>query len=138
MLMLWSEREVYMCVCVLIYMFIYEYTHIYVYMFACMLSCFNHVQLGDPMDCCPPGSSVHGILQTRIPEWVAMPFSPGFLTQGLNLGFLCLLHWQAGSPGDPLEKGMATHSSILAWRTPWTEEPGGLQFIGSQSRTGLK
>ena len=32
----------------------------------------------------------------------------------------------------PLEKGMATHSSILAWRTPWTEEPGGLQFIGSQ------
>ena len=28
---------------------------------------------------------------------------------------------------DPLEKGMATHSSILAWRIPWTEEPGGLQ-----------
>ena len=28
---------------------------------------------------------------------------------------------------DPLEKGMATHSSILAWRAPWTEEPGGLQ-----------
>ena len=33
---------------------------------------------------------------------------------------------------DPLEKGMATHSSILAWRIPWTEEPGGLQFMGSQ------
>ena len=33
---------------------------------------------------------------------------------------------------DPLEKGMATHSSILAWEIPWTEEPGGLQFIGSQ------
>ena len=33
---------------------------------------------------------------------------------------------------DPLEKGMATHSSILAWRIPWTEEPGKLQFIGSQ------
>ena len=33
---------------------------------------------------------------------------------------------------DPLEKGMATHSNILAWRIPWTEEPGGLQFIGSQ------
>ena len=31
----------------------------------------------------------------------------------------------------PLEKGMATHSSILAWRMPWTEEPGGLQSIGS-------
>ena len=39
---------------------------------------------------------------------------------------------------DPLEKGMATHSSILAWRIPWTEEPGGLQFMGSQkSQTQL-
>ena len=33
---------------------------------------------------------------------------------------------------DPREKGMATHSSILAWEIPWTEEPGGLQFMGSQ------
>ena len=33
---------------------------------------------------------------------------------------------------DPLEKGMATHSSILAWRIPWTDEPGRLQFMGSQ------
>ena len=33
---------------------------------------------------------------------------------------------------DPLEKGMVTHSSILAWRIPWTEEPGGLQSMGSQ------
>ena len=33
---------------------------------------------------------------------------------------------------DPLEEGMATHSSILAWRIPWTEEPGRLQSIGSQ------
>ena len=31
---------------------------------------------------------------------------------------------------DPMEKGMATHSSILAWRIPWTEEPGRLQFMG--------
>ena len=38
--------------------------------------------------------------------------------------FLC---WE-----DPLEEGMATHSSILAWRIPWTEEPGGPQYIGSQ------
>ena len=34
--------------------------------------------------------------------------------------------------GDPLEKGLATHSSILAWRIPWTEGPGELQSIGSQ------
>ena len=33
---------------------------------------------------------------------------------------------------DPLEKERATHSSILAWRIPWTEEAGGLQFMGSQ------
>ena len=33
---------------------------------------------------------------------------------------------------DPLEKEMATHSGILAWRIPWTEEPGGLQSTGSQ------
>ena len=33
---------------------------------------------------------------------------------------------------DPLEEGVATHSSILAWRTPWTEEPGGPQSTGSQ------
>ena len=33
---------------------------------------------------------------------------------------------------DPLEKGMATHSSILAWRIPWAEEPGGLQSMGLQ------
>ena len=33
---------------------------------------------------------------------------------------------------DPLEEGMATHSSILAWRIPWTEEPGGLWSMGSQ------
>ena len=41
----------------------------------------------------------------------------------------------AGSiPGqeDPLEEEMATHSSILAWEIPWTEEPGGLQSMGSQ------
>ena len=38
------------------------------------------------------------------------------------------------SPGheDPLKKEMATHSSILAWRIPWTEEPGSLQSMGSQ------
>ena len=33
---------------------------------------------------------------------------------------------------DPLEEGMATHSSILTWKIPWTEEPGGLQFKGGK------
>ena len=39
--------------------------------------------------------------------------------------------WSLGGD-DTLEKGMATHSCILAWRIPWTEEPGGLQSVGSQ------
>ena len=38
---------------------------------------------------------------------------------------------------DPLEKGMAAHCSILAWRIPWTEEPSGLQPMESQSQTWL-
>ena len=42
--------------------------------------------------------------------------------------------WETQVPSlcreDPLEKGIATHSSILAWRIPWTEEPGGLQSVG--------
>ena len=38
---------------------------------------------------------------------------------------------------DPLEEGMATHSSVLAWRIPWTEEPGGLQYMELQSQTQL-
>jgi len=42
------------------------------------------------------------------------------------------------SRGNPLEKAMATHSSILAWEIPWTEEPGGLQFtLSEKSRTRL-
>ena len=37
---------------------------------------------------------------------------------------------------DPLEEEMATHSSVLAWRIPWTEEPGGLQSMGVSQRVG--
>ena len=45
-----------------------------------------------------------------------------------------MLETQVQSLGkeDPLEKGMATHSSVLAWRIPWTGEPGGLQSMGSK------
>ena len=39
---------------------------------------------------------------------------------------------QSLSQEDPLEKGMAAHSSILTWRIPWIDEPGGLQSMGSQ------
>ena len=51
-----------------------------------------------------------------------LPANSGdFRDEGSNLG-----------QEDPLEEGMATHSSILVWRIPWTEEPGGLQSIVSQ------
>ena len=62
--------------------------------------------LCDPMDCGPPGSSVHGIFQARILEWVVMPSSRGiFPTQGWNLPLLCLLYWHASSlPLGPTKK----------------------------------
>ena len=42
------------------------------------------------------------------------------------------MRFQSLGGKDPLEEEMATHSSILAWRIPWTEAPGGLQSMGSQ------
>ena len=108
------------------------------------------------MDCSPPGSSVHRMLQAGILEWVAVSFSRG-LSQPRDrtrLSEIEIFIWQLkrlpGCPGskesacnigdqvsipglqDPLEKEMATHSSILAWRIPWTEEPGRLQSMGLQ------
>ena len=127
--------------------------------------------LCNPVDCSLPGSSLCGVIQARILEWVAMLSARViFPTQGSNPH---LLPWQAdplplshlenpaltqyweiidgpsGSDGkasvydtgdpvrslgweDPLEKEMAIHSSPIAWRIPWTEEPGALQSVGSQ------
>ena len=144
----------------------------------CVLSRFS---LCNPVSCSPPGSSVHGILQARILEWVATPFSRESFrlrNQILISCVSCIGRWvlyhqhQLGYPlgslicvfllsalylwvslvaqlvknlsamqetwvqslvwEDSLEKEMATHSSILAWRIPWTEAPGGLQSRGSQ------
>ena len=63
--------------------------------------------LCDPMGCSPPGSSVHGILQARILEWVAMPSSRESSPPSGQTRVSCLLHWQAGSlpsapPGKPI------------------------------------
>ena len=97
----------------------------------------------NPMDCSPPGSTVHGILQARILEWIALPFSKGSFWPRDQTQVSCIAgifstvwatgeaHWSLG-PEEPLEKGMATHSSILAWKVPRTEKPGGLQSMGSQ------
>ena len=112
--------------------------------------------LCDPMDCSLPGSSVHGIFQARVLEWVSISFSRRssqprdrtLVSRIVGRRFTVwatrevpthpqmqeTLETQIWSLGweDPLEKGMTTHSSILAWRIPWTEETGGLQSIGSQ------
>ena len=53
-----------------------------------------------------------------------------------NLPAMCETQVPSLSWEDPLEKGMATHSSILAWKIPWAEESGGLQSMGSQ-KVGL-
>ena len=113
------------------------------------------VALCDPMTHSPPGSSVHGILQTKIVEWVAIPSSRGsswprdwtqvscivggFLTTALlvaqmvkNLPAMQVTRVRSLCQEDALEKGMATQSIILVWRIPWIEETGGLQSIRSQ------
>ena len=86
----------------------------------------------DPMDCSLQSSSVHGTFQARALEWGAIALSISCLLV-LNSSLLRLCQrvgWE-----DPLEEGMATHSSILAWRIPWTGEPGRLQSIELQSQT---
>ena len=82
--------------------------------------------LFNTMHCSPPGSSVQGILQARILEWVAMPSLRWvFLTQGSNQHLSYLLHWQEGSlplvpPGEPLcavEK--MRFATVGCWSSPW-------------------
>jgi len=71
------------------------------------LSCFSCVRRWDSMDCSPPGSTVHGILQARILECVAMPSSRGPSTQASNPHLLCFLHWRVGS--SPLTPPLTAH-----------------------------
>ena len=75
--------------------------------------------LWDLVHCSLPGSSIHGIFQARRLEWTAISFSRENIMR---------------LPQNT-EKAMAPHSSIVAWRIPWMEEPGRLQSMGSQSET---
>ena len=70
----------------------------------------------------PGGSLVKGFLGAQMVKNLPAMWE----TQGRSL-----------SREDPLEKGMETHSGVLAWRIPWTEDPCVLQCMGLQSRTGL-
>ena len=114
--------------------------------------------LCNPMDYSPAGSSVHRDSPGKNTGASSHAVLQGiFLTQGLNpylsyalAGmFLPLLGFPSGSDGTESDcnagdlgsipglgrlpgEGMATHSSILGWRIPWTEEPGGLQSMGLQ------
>ena len=92
------------------------------------------------MDCSLSGSSVHGIFQARVLEWIAISFSRGSSqprnrTRVSRIAGRHFTVWairEAHIYISPSEKAMASHSSTLAWKIPWAEEPGGLQSMGSQ------
>ena len=72
-------------------------------------------------------------ITTRFPESIWQRIWTSLVAHEVkNLPTMWETQVQSLGKEDPLEKGMATHSSILAWRIPWTEEPGGLQSMGSQ------
>ena len=90
--------------------------------------------------CKMPGWMKHK-LESRLPGEISITsdiqITPGGFSDGSDgKEFACNVGDPSLIPGsgrsDPLEKGMATHSSILSWRIPWTEEPSGLQLMGSQ------
>ena len=74
---------------------------------------------------------VHGVTKSRT-RLSDFHFTSLLVQTVKNLPAMQETQVQSLGGEDPLEEGMATHSSILAWRIPWTEEPGGLQSIGSQ------
>ena len=88
-------------------------------------------------------AAVHGVSESDTTEWLKNSNGNGYnmplITRaalvaqtGKNLPAVQKTWVPSLNQEAPLEKGMATHSSILAWRIPWTEEPGGLQSMRSQ------
>ena len=82
--------------------------------------------------------SNESVLRIRWPKYWSFSFSNSLVTQTVK-PLPAMRETRVRSLGweDPLEKEMATHPSTLAWKIPWTEEPGRLQSVGSQSRTRL-
>ena len=115
---------------------------------ACILGHFSGVQICDPMHCSPPGSSVHGLLQVRILEWVAMPFRGSFRPKDWTPHLLRLLHWQVGSlplapPGKPLASLVSPdikHALETEQRRRWHPTPVLLpwKFHGQRSLVGCR
>ena len=81
---------------------------------ACMLSCFSHVWLFKPVDCSSPGSSVYGILQARILEWVAIPSSRGSFwpRDHTHVSFISCTERQV------LYLHQVMHTPSINWETP--------------------
>ena len=112
--------------------------------YACARSCPT---LCDPVDCGPPGPSVHGISQARILKWVANPFSRGSSRpRDQTLHFLSLPHWQVGSlplgpPGKPLlYSKVKSLSHVRLFATPWTvahQAPQSMEFSRQEYWSGL-
>ena len=107
----------------------------------------SYPTLSDPMDCSLPGSSVYGIFQARVLKWGAIAFSSLYQIRSVSQWYLTLCNpMNCSKPGLHVhhqlpeftqthvhwEKAMAPHSSTLAWKIPWAEEPGGLQSVGSR------
>ena len=91
-------------------------------------------------DCEAWHAAVHGIVksQTQLSDWTTTTTTKAWLQASLvaqtvkNLPAMQQTQvWSLGQE-DPPENGVATHSNILAWRVPWTEEPSGLQSMGSK------
>ena len=109
-------------------------------------ACHLVLSLCDPMDCSLPGSSVHMFIYIYIYIYIHTHIHTSQVAQVIKKKkptCQCRRHkgckFQPWVREDPLEEGMATHSSILAWRIPWTDELGRLQSIGSQkNQTWLK
>ena len=95
--------------------------------------------LCDPMDCSIPGSSVLCYLGVCSKSYLLSWWCWGMLVKNppARSGDMRGTGLIPGGEGA-LEEGRATHPSILAWRTPWTEEPGGLQSLGSHSQIQMK
>ena len=114
---------------------LYTHTHTHT------LSFQSSPTLCSPMDCRPPGFSVHGILEGRILEWIAMPSSraSSWLRDQTRISCIAGRFFTAEPRGKPVYMGftgvyiciyihpyISTHSSILVWEIPWTEQPEGL------------
>ena len=89
--------------------------------------------MSQQLDLCPFGGEITTVENVCVYRYLMDLIRASLVAQRLKHLPAMRETWvQSLGQEDPLEKEMATHSNILAWRIPWTEEPGGLQSTGSQ------